>query len=100
MELKNHINFIEEAVKVAKQSSCERARCGSIIVKDNIIIGQGFNSPPNNLESQRRFNNNKNNYHKKVTDKTCCVHAEQRAIIDALKRNPEKIKNSKLYFIR
>jgi len=100
MELKNHINFIEEAVKVAKQSSCERAKCGSVIVKENEIIGQGFNSPPNNLESQKRCNNNKDNYHKKVTDKTCCIHAEQRAIMNALKTNPEKLKNSKLYFIR
>ena len=100
MELKNHIYFIEEAVKVAKQSSCERAKCGSIIVKDDEIIGKGFNSSPNNLESQKRCKNNKDNYHKKVTDKTCCIHAEQRAIMNALKNNPTKIQSSKLYFIR
>lgn len=94
------MDFIEEAVKVAKQSGCERAKCGSVIVKENQIIGQGYNSPPNNSEEQRRCKNNKEDYHKKVTDKTCCIHAEQRAIMDALKNNPSKIKNSKLYFIR
>jgi|SRR3989344_1038409 len=94
------INFIDKAIEIAKQSTCERAKCGSIIVKDNVIIGQGFNSPPSNLESQRRCNNSKENYHKKVTDKTCCVHAEQRAIMDALKNNPTRLKNSTLYFIR
>ncbi|MEK6894164.1 MAG: hypothetical protein AABX10_01745 [Nanoarchaeota archaeon] len=94
------MDFIEEAVKIAKQSTCERWRCGSAIVKDNEIIGQGYNSPSNNLESQRRCNNNKDEYHKKVTDKTCCMHAEQRAIMDALKNNPTKLKDSKLYFIR
>ena len=94
------MNFINEAVKIAKQSTCERAKCGSIIVKDNEIIGQGYNSPPNNSENQRKCKNNKDLYHKKVTDKTCCIHAEQRAIFDALKRNPERIKDSKLYFIR
>lgn len=94
------MDFIDLAVKIAKQSTCERSKCGSIIIKDNQIIGQGFNSPPNNSESQRKCNNNKDSYHKKVTDKTCCIHAEQRAIMDALAKNPEKMKDSKLYFIR
>lgn len=94
------MDFIEEAVKIAKQSTCERAKCGSVIVKDNQIIGQGYNSPPNNSEEQRRCKNDKEDYHKKVTDKTCCMHAEQRAIMDTLAKNPEKIKDSKLYFIR
>ncbi len=92
--------FLDKAVEVAKNSTCKRSKCGSIIVKDNEIIGKGFNSPPGNLESQRRCDNSKDSYNKKVTDKTCCVHAEQRAIMDALKNNSEKIKNSTLYFIR
>jgi len=99
-EEKEHIKFIDEAAKIALKSACKRAKCGSIIVKDNQIIGQGYNSPPNELESQRRCKNNKEEYHKKVTDKTCCIHAEQRAIIDALKNNPTKIQGSKLFFIR
>lgn len=94
------MNFIEEATKVALNSTCERAKCGSVIVKDNTIIGKGFNSPPNNLQSQKRCTNNKDSYNNKVTDKTCCVHAEQRAIMDALKNNPSKLKDSTLYFIR
>jgi len=92
--------FIHEAIKEAKKSTCYRSKCGAIIVKDNEIIGIGFNSPPGDLESQRRCFVSKNDYDKKVTDKTCCIHAEQRAIIDALRRNPEKIKDSVLYFIR
>ncbi|MEK6915426.1 MAG: hypothetical protein AABW89_02700 [Nanoarchaeota archaeon] len=96
----DEMDFINGAVIVALNSTCERAKCGSIIVKDGEIIGRGFNSPPNNLKSQRRCKNDKKDYNKKVTDKTCCVHAEQRAIIDALKKNPSKIEGSKLYFIR
>jgi len=91
--------FLNETKKVALKSTCLRAKCGAVIVKDNEIIGKGFNSPPKNLESQRRCLNDKEGYDKKITDKTCCVHAEQRAIIDALKKNPEKLKGSKLYFI-
>ena len=38
--------------------------------------------------------------HPKVTDKTCCIHAEQRAIMDALINNSDKLFGSRLYFIR
>ena len=69
-------------------------------MKDGEIIGQGFNSPPQNLESQRRCHCDKAQYHKKVTDKTCCIHAEQRAILDALKFASDKLIGSDLYFIR
>lgn len=94
------LKYFEGAVKQAKKSTCERARCGSVIVKDGKIIAKGFNSPPAELESQRRCSNSKDSYHKKVTDKTCCVHAEQRAMIDALKNNSGLIKGADLYFIR
>ena len=93
--------YINEAIKIAKNSSCLRSKCWSIIVsKDYVIIGKGFNSPPGNLESQRRCSIQKSIYHEKINDKTCCVHAEQRAIMDALTRNYDKISGSILYFIR
>lgn len=97
---KEAINFLKEAGKVAQKATCLRAKCGSIIVKSGKIIGRGFNSPPNNSESQRRCTIPKSEYDLKVTDKTCCVHAEQRAIMDALRKNPQKIKGSTLYFMR
>lgn len=92
--------WFEEAINEAVKSTCLRAKCGSVIYKDEKIIGRGFNSPPANLESQRKCLDNKIFYDKKVTDKTCCIHAEQRAIIDALINNPDKIKDSILFFIR
>lgn len=92
--------FIEQAIIEAKKSTCQRSKCGSVIVKNKEIIGKGYNSPAKELESQRRCKNNKESYNKRVTDKTCCIHAEQRAIIDALIKNPDKINNSELYFIR
>ena len=93
------IKLMGEALNIAKQSTCLRAKCGCVIISNNEIIGKGFNSPPSNLESQRRCNNHKENYDKKTTDKTCCIHAEQRAMFDALKNNSEKLQGSKLYFI-
>jgi len=100
---KEEIDFkihFDEATKKALKSTCLRSKCGSVIVKNGEIIGEGFNSPPNNLESQRKCLLDKNSYNEKVTDKTCCIHAEQRAIMSALKNNPNKIKGSGIYFIR
>lgn len=89
------------ASKQAALATCKRSRCGSVVVdKDGKVIGEGFNSPAGNLESQRRCLANKDLLNRKVTDKTCCVHAEQRAILDALRRSPKKVAGSTLYFIR
>lgn len=96
----DNLKYIEEAVKEANKSGCKQARCGCVIVKDEKIIGRGFNSPPAELESQRRCFNSKKDFNNKVTDKTCCMHAEQRAMFDALRTNSDSIKGADLYFIR
>jgi len=99
-EKESALEFLIKTVEVARGSTCDRAHCGSIIVNNNKIIGKGFNSPPGADESSRRCSCKKTSYNQKVTDKTCCVHAEQRAIMDALKNNAENIICSRLYFIR
>ena len=92
--------YFQLAWKIAQNATCERSKCGCVIVKNNKIIWQWYNTPPKNLETQRRCTCDKNSYHRKVTDKTCCIHAEQRAIMDALKNYPDKIEGADLYFIR
>ena len=99
-EWKEALIFINECKDIALSATCKRSKCGSLVVKNGEIIGRGFNSPANNLESQRRCTVDKDSYDKKVTNKTCCIHAEQRAIMDALKNNPDKISGSRIYFIR
>ena len=99
-EEKFALNYMNEAESSATGSTCLRAKCGSVIAKDGEIIGRGFNSPPGGLESQRRCSCSKDEVHKKVTDKTCCMHAEQRAIMNALQHNPNKLRDSRLYFAR
>jgi deoxycytidylate deaminase len=91
---------VREAARVAGNASCTRSKCGAIIVNGGKIIGTGFNSPPGEIEEQRRCKNSKADYDSKVTDKTCCVHAEQRAIMNALRNNSGKILGSRLYFVR
>jgi len=99
-EEQDAIKYMNICAELAKKATCDRSHCGCVIVKDNVIIGQGFNSPPGNLENQRKCNVDKATYNKKVTDKTCCIHAEQRAIFDALKNNADKIDGARLFFIR
>lgn len=99
-EEKKAFKYIANATKIAQNSTCKKSKCGSIIVKSDEIIGSGFNSPPQDIEDQRRCSCPKKSYHKKVTDKTCCIHAEQRAMFDALRKNPDKLSGSRLYFIR
>lgn len=92
--------WIGIAAEVAGKATCGRSKCGSVIVRDGEIIGEGFNSPAGDREDQRRCGVEKSSYHTKVTDKTCCVHAEERAIMDALRRHPHKVSGSMLYFVR
>ena len=101
MPTSNHQLFFKEAQKVAQQATCTKAHCGSVIVaEDGTIIGKGFNAPPNNDESQRMCDVVIDKSIKQNNDKTCCVHAEWNAILDALKTNPSKIEGSTLYFMR
>ncbi len=94
------LNYLNKACEIARKSTCLRAKCGSIIINDNYIIGMGFNSPPRELESQRKCLDSKETLDKKISDETCCVHAEQRAIFNALKNYPKAIEGSVLYFAR
>ncbi|MCK9393378.1 MAG: hypothetical protein WCX30_03395 [Candidatus Paceibacterota bacterium] len=90
--------FIDKAAKIALNSPCFRSRCGSVIVNNRDVIGQGFNSPPiGKILSQCLKDDLPKDF---KSDKTCCIHAEQRAIMDALKNDPQKIIGSRLYFIR
>lgn len=94
------IHFMLKAGKVAEQALCLKAKCGAIIVKDGIIIGEGYNSPPLNNENNRKCLNQYKTNGKPNYDRTCCVHAEWRAILDALRKNPKEIIDSTLYFTR
>jgi len=93
--------YLKSAVLCAGDSGCLRAKCGAVIVSQgNLIIGKGCNSPAGEHESGRRCERKKSEYAEKVTDKTCCVHAEQRAIFAAFRHSPNHLKGSTMYFAR
>jgi dCMP deaminase len=96
-----HEEYFQEAQTVAQRATCSRAHCGSIIVSsDGQIIGRGYNAPPLGDEAQRMCDAELDQSIKKNNDKTCCVHAEWNAILDALKHHAPKVEGSTLYFMR
>lgn len=92
-------DWMMEASKVAKKALCSKSKCGTVIVSNGSIIGQGYNAPPLD-KHENSFCSRETGTGKPRYDMTCCIHAEWRAIIDALKNNPNLIEASKLYFTR
>lgn len=90
--------YMLHAKKLAKKSHCLRNACGSCIVKNNEIVWEGRNSPPGDRPIKKCVKDGLPSNFK--SDKTCCIHAEERAIIDGLRRNADRIIGSRLYFIR
>jgi deoxycytidylate deaminase len=92
--------FMTEATRVAKKATCHKAHCGTVIVKDDQILGEGWNSPPLEDESQRTCNVVFGHADKESFDTTCCIHAEWRAIMNALRDHGKEIQGAQLYFAR
>jgi Cytidine and deoxycytidylate deaminase zinc-binding region len=93
-----HEQYFDHAAQEAQKALCKRARCGTVIVKDGNIIGRGSNGPApgDSLRCEDRYVLTR----KSKYDKTCCVHAEWRAIVDACKRAAATIEGATLYFMR
>ena len=90
--------FIGIAAEEAKKSCCLRSQCGAIVVKGGKVIGRGFNSPPGNKKPSTCFKDDLPEDF--ISDRTCCIHAEDRAVRDTLINNKDKIRGSRIYFIR
>ena len=94
-----HEQFFLEAGKEAEKALCLRDRCGAVVVAGGSIIGRGFNAPPQNDVTLRKCGLDLKDSPKPKSDRTCCMHAEWRAIIDAL-QHAKNIAGSTLYFVR
>lgn len=92
-------SWMQAAATVAKEALCLKAKCGTVIVQKDEIIGSGYNAPPLDIVSDRRCAL-PTPLGKAGYDYTCCVHAELRAIHDALRCEPQKLAGAQLYFTR
>lgn len=100
IEADQAMSHILYAAGLAQSAACLRSRCGSVIVDAGQRIGSGVNAPPAGLVSQQRCLRRQELATGFKSDTTCCIHAEQRAVMDALRHYPDQVPGSRLYFIR
>ena len=98
-EQKIHESFFLDAAREAQKALCLRARCGAVIVQNGKIVGRGYNAPPQNDVKKRKCELEFTQSRKPKSDRTCCVHAEWRAMVDAV-RTVNDLTGSTLYFAR
>lgn len=90
-----------DAAAVARQATCLRAKCGTVIVSHGNIIGVGFNGPPKGIPHRATCSyDDFTSADKPMYDRTCCIHAEWRAILNSAKHSPDALDGSRLYFMR
>ena len=78
--------FLEIALAVAKRSTCLRRKFGAVIVKDNTIIGTGYNGNARgvvNCSEVGCIKNMMNSPQGMAYDYCPAVHAEENAIINS-----------------
>ncbi len=98
--------YLGHAAMQSKHARCLVHRCGAVLVRVNVlcknwyerIIGVGVNEPPyegwiTECVKDKLPANFK-------SDKHCCVHAEQNAIINALSHKGYSLSGSTMYFVR
>lgn len=80
--------YLRMATEWSKLSHCKRKQVGAIIVKDNIIIADGFNGTPSGFENCCENENGETHWY--------VLHAEANAILKLAKSN-NRGQNSTLY---
>lgn len=97
----DHEFWLNQAASMAMRALCKKDKCGAVLVTSSgHCIGEGYNAPPRDEVDQCMCGNTHPSLKKPKSDRTCCIHAEWRALFDALKINPSHMKGSILYFSR
>ena len=79
MDKKFDYSYIKMAYVWAENSYCERCKVGALIVKDRMIISDGYNGTPSGFENVCENENNET--------KAYVLHAEANAITKVAKSN-------------
>lgn len=89
--------LLDLAAEEAKRSSCLRALCGAVVTdKNGVVIGKGGNSLPGGEKPKECLKDHLGAGFK--SDRTCCTHAEARAILDAMKNGT--LEGGSIFFTR
>ena len=96
-----HEYYMNMAVAASLRSTCMRRKVGAVIVKDNRILSTGYNGAPSGLpncidECDRCYRSAHNIPSGQCLDMCYAVHAEQNAIMNALKTG-EDLKGAVIY---
>ncbi len=103
--------WFRTACNVAMGSRCLKSRCGAVIVGKpsfelpkgteslfgGTLLGTGFNGPPKNDPAYRRCGETTPSKAHPKAGRTCCVHAEVRALLTVPRH---RLEGSTLYFAR
>lgn len=102
LELSRSFKHLLEAGVAATYSNCLRLKVGAKIVKNingrDKDLSRAFNSPPGNKQLEFCLKDSLPRDFK--SDKTCCVHAEERAIIEASKNFSDYLLGSTIYLMK
>ncbi len=85
---KYDLAYIRMAEEWAKLSHCKRKKVGALIVKDRMIISDGYNGTPTGFDNTCEDENNKTKWH--------VLHAEANAILKVA-GSTQSCKNATLY---
>ncbi len=98
IDMLSHEEYFILAGDEARKATCARGKCGAIIVQNGTVIGRGYNAPPLDAQENCKCDTDYRISLKPKSDRTCCMHAEWRAVVDALS-NGKDLRGSTLYFI-
>jgi deoxycytidylate deaminase len=85
--------FCDYAAKIALNSKCQKSKHGAVIVKDKMIIGQGWNTPVPDQECEPCFRKDLRYIKLELCN---AIHAEHNAILDALSKGHD-LKGSRMF---
>ncbi len=80
--------YMRMAAEWAKLSHCKRKKVGALIVKDNMIISDGYNGTPTGFDNTCEDESNSTKWH--------VLHAEANAILKVA-RSTQSCKDATLY---
>lgn len=81
----NKKESLQLAKQIAEQSKCLKVKYGAVIVKDGFIVSLGVNNPLPNVKSCKKCSRIDVPHGKYYTSKCPTLHAEEWAIINAIK---------------